>query len=164
MRSTDDMWAGAGRQTTTMKAAAAECTFEEWERRQPEAFTGDVMWKMDALRRAMYALELARGDLRTIKRTWGLDLVAGQLMRAVGSIGANLTEAFSRPTLPDRARFFSYALGSVREGLWWYAACRDALDEDTYRNRIEELARQRRLLVGILKGVHRRMKAPAFRF
>ena len=92
-----------------------------------------------------------------------MDLCASQLFSEVVSIGANLTEGFVRATLPDRARFFSYALGSVRESIWWYAAASGTLDDAAYRRRLDVLSRERRLLVGTLHKTHDRMKNPPFR-
>jgi four helix bundle protein len=46
------------------------------------------------------------------RRTIGL---YDQLYRALGSISANAAEGYSRGTGKDRARFYEYALGSVRE-------------------------------------------------
>ena len=137
--------------------------FEEWEREQLPAFTEDVMWKMVSLRVALYLLDLARLDIEAMRGAYAMDRVATQLYSAVGSIGANLTEGFSRATLPDRARFFSYALGSVRESIWWYAAARGVLEDEAYRRRLVVLARERRLLVGTLRKTHERIKDPPFR-
>ena len=140
-----------------------EIPFDQWEKRQLPEITSDVMWKMDSLRVAFYLLELARSDLPALRRAYGMERVATQLIRAVGSIGANLTEGFSRATLPDRARFFSYALGSVRESIWWYATARDGLDDDRFRRRLAVLVRERRLLIATLRRTHDRMKNPPFR-
>ena len=49
-------------------------------------------------------------------------LVAGQLLRARGSVHAELAEGYGRSTGPDRARFFEDALGSARESREWYLA------------------------------------------
>ena len=140
-----------------------ELSFEEWEKEQLPAFTEDVMWKMVSLQVALYLLDLARLDVEEMRGAFAMERIASQLFSAVGSIGANLTEGFSRPTLPDRARFFSYALGSVRESLWWYAAARGTLDDAAFRRRLEVLSRERRLLVGTLRKTHDRMKNPPFR-
>ena len=46
--------------------------------------------------------------------------LADRLHRAVGSIGANLAEGYSRSSARDRARLYEYALGSAREAREWY--------------------------------------------
>jgi four helix bundle protein len=75
--------------------------------------------------------------------------IAGQLYAAVGSIGANIGEGYSRSSGKDRARIFEFALGSVRESINWYQAARPILGEivPTRLNVLEEL---RRLLLAII--------------
>jgi four helix bundle protein len=48
-----------------------------------------------------------------------LDL-SGQLYEAIGSIGANFAEGYSRSSARDQARFYEYSLGSARESRTWY--------------------------------------------
>ena len=46
--------------------------------------------------------------------------IADQLYRAVGKIRANFSEGYSRGTGKDRAKFYEYALGALRESRDWY--------------------------------------------
>jgi hypothetical protein len=61
-----------------------------------------------------------------------------------------------------RSRFYSYALGSVREAIWWYSALEDELGDRVVVERVESLSRIRRLLVGILKAVQARQGGGGF--
>ena len=81
------------------------------------------------------------------KRT--LDL-SDQLYRAVGSIGANIAEGYSRSTGKDRARFFEYALGSARESRDWYYKSRHVLSEDVLQHRLGYLTEIVRLLITMI--------------
>ena len=78
------------------------------------------------------------------------DGAAEQLLTSVGSIAANIAEGYGRPTVADRARFFSYALGSAREALAWSQALRSAQPHAAIDDRLVRLARVRRMLIGLL--------------
>ena len=94
-------------------------------------FFGDVAWR---------DVTKLMGDRRTL----GL---SDQLYRAIGSIGANLAEGYSRGTGKDRARFYEYALGSAREGRDWYFKSRFVLGESIANHRMELLSQIVRLLL-----------------
>ena len=76
--------------------------------------------------------------------------VAGQLYAAIGSIGANIAEGYSRSSGKDRVRFFEYSLGSVRESMKWYRHSQAVLGEETVTNRLDRLEEMRRLLLAII--------------
>lgn len=121
--------------------------FEEWQETVPEVIRGDALWKMEAYRLAVFAGEIAWIDvtkLMTDRRTLSL---SDQLYRAVGSIGANLAEGFSRGTGKDRARFYEYALGSAREARDWYYKARHVLGEAVAQHRLQFLTQIIRLLL-----------------
>ena len=122
-------------------------TYEEWEAGVPEAIKGDSLWKMTAYRLALFASEIGWHDVTRLmkdRRTLGL---ADQLYRALGSIGANLAEGYSRGTGKDRARFYEYALGSARENRDWYYKGRHILTEAIVGHRLELLTRVIQLLL-----------------
>ncbi|MFQ6040547.1 MAG: four helix bundle protein [Candidatus Poribacteria bacterium] len=58
------------------------------------------------------------------KRTLGL---SDQLYRALGAIGSDIAEGFSRKSGKDKARFYEYGLGSARESRDWYYKGRHVL-------------------------------------
>jgi len=76
--------------------------------------------------------------------------IAAQLYAAIGSIGANIAEGYSRSSGKDRVRFFEYSLGSVRESMKWYRHSRPVLGEETVSDRLDRLEEMRRLLLAII--------------
>ncbi len=119
------------------------------------------MWKLDAYRYALFLLDQMRGDLARLT-TRDTEQSRDQLRRAVASIGSNLAEGYSRPTLADRARFYAYALGSVRESVWWYSALRGELGDEITLARFDLLSRLRRLITGLLKSIQSRLPSTNF--
>src|SRR4051812_17733926 len=101
-----------------------------WEQTCSQAITSDVLWKLDVYRVAMYLIHVARQDCRRGRRSRADPWLLSQLIRAAGSVSANLSEGYSRPTRTDRLRFLGYALGSTRECISWYEALRDELSDD----------------------------------
>ena len=121
--------------------------YEEWERSVPEEIRGDSLWKMEAYRLALFVAHLGWHDVTKLmqdKRTRGL---SDQLYRALGSIGANLAEGYSRGTGKDRARFYEYALGSARESRDWYYKGQHILAETVIQHRLNLLTQIIRLLL-----------------
>jgi four helix bundle protein len=76
--------------------------------------------------------------------------IAGQLYFAVGSISANIGEAYSRSSGKDRALRFEYALGSVRESMEWYDSAEPVLTDAVVSNRVDRLEEMRRILLAII--------------
>ena len=124
-----------------------------WESSCSRSITSDVLWKLDAYRLTLYLLHLTRTDCRTLERSRAGDGIAVQLLRAAGSISANLGEGYSRSTRTDRIRFLSYSLGSARECISWYEAARAMLPEAQLEERLAMLARIRSLLLGLIRAL-----------
>jgi len=76
--------------------------------------------------------------------------LSDQLYRAVGSVGANLAEGYSRGTGKDRARFYEYALGSARESRDWCFKARHILGDEVFQHRLELLTRIIQLLLKMI--------------
>ena len=111
--------------------------YADWAKKVPATITGDRLWRVEAYRLALFAADLGWHDVTKLfqdRRTIGL---ADQLYRALGSIGANVAEGFSRGTGRDRARFYEYALGSARETRDWYYKGRHVVGEKVTEHRIE---------------------------
>src|SRR6266850_689103 len=86
-----------------------------WERSVPEELRSDVLWRSAAYRLATYASDFVWPDLARLEADPRTKGIATQLASAVGSIGANYAEGYSRASGRDRSRIFEYALGSARE-------------------------------------------------
>jgi four helix bundle protein len=124
--------------------------YAEWLKTVPAALTEDSVWKMEAYRLALFAADFAWHDVTTLmqdKRTLGL---ASQLYEAMGSIGANLSEGYSRSSGKDRARFYEYSLGSARESRTWYFDGRHVLSDAVVEHRLQFLTQIIRLLLKMI--------------
>jgi len=64
-------------------------------------------------------LDTLPGDVSTM-------IIAKQLLRSSTSIGANIVEAKGASSKRDFTNFFSYALKSANESLYWLGLLRDA--------------------------------------
>lgn len=95
---------------------------------------------VEAMRIAQADAENARGDALRVES-------AGQLVRAVSSIAANISEGYSRGGTADRRRFFEFALGSARESTVWYEAVAPA----ELQERLARLTSIRRLLLTMIR-------------
>lgn len=124
--------------------------YQEWEPTVSEAIKADSLWKMTAYRLALFLSDLGWHDATRLmqdRRTIGL---ADQLYRALGSIGANLAEGYSRGTGRDRARFYEYALGSARESRDWYYKARYILGDTVAQHRMDLITQVIRLLLTMI--------------
>jgi four helix bundle protein len=106
--------------------------YEEWEDRVPRTIKDDPLWRMKVYRLALFIGELGWKDVTKLYRDQRTITVAGQLYRALGSIGANISEGFSRGAGKARAQFYEYALGSARESRNWYFQSRYISREDVF--------------------------------
>ena len=131
--------------------------------RQPEApvaddagraFNGDPMVRMRLHALAVAASDAAWTDAHSLTRHPVTGGLADQLYRAVGSIGANVAEGYSRSSPRDRARFYEYALGSAREAREWYLRGRNVLEPDRWRLATSRLNEICRMLMAVLRRAH----------
>src|SRR5919108_3369312 len=110
--------------------------YSEWEKTIPEAIRADSLWKMTAYRLALFLSDVGWHDVTKLMKDRRTIALSDQLYRALGSIGANLAEGYSRGTDKDRARFYEYALGSAREARDWYFKARHVLGEEVTSHRL----------------------------
>jgi len=120
--------------------------------------SNDPLFRMRAYRIAVDLLAESFPDVKLLTAEPATARIAGQLYWAIGSIGSNIGEGYSRSTGKDRARFFEFALGSVRESINWYQAARPVLG-DVVRTRLNDLEELRRLLLAIIPR-ERERKSP----
>ena len=121
--------------------------YSDWLKTAPAALTEDSLWKMEAYRLALFAAELAWHDVTKLMRDGRTLGLASQLYEGIGSIGANLSEGYSRASAKDRARFYEYSLGSARESRTWYYEGRAILGEAVVEHRLRFLTQIVRLLL-----------------
>ncbi len=133
-----------------MSNESADVTLMEWERRQPASITGDPLWGLLCYREAMFLLEQTREDVKSFSESSIQAPAVGQLLRAAGSISANIAEGYGRSTIVDRMRYLTYALGSARECISWYQALRPSVEHPKTDERLARLERIRRLTLGLL--------------
>ncbi|MBX3054155.1 MAG: aminotransferase class III-fold pyridoxal phosphate-dependent enzyme [Caldilineaceae bacterium] len=119
----------------------------EWEVNVPEAIRQDSVWRVEAYRLALFLADIAWHDASKLMKVPFSQRVAGQLYDSVGSVGANISEGYSRGTGRDRARFYEYALGSARECRHWYHQSRHALGDEILQHRLGILTQIIRLLL-----------------
>ena len=121
--------------------------YGDWERTVPEVLTSDPAWSMRSCRLAFYLTAVAWDDVRRVGRDRHTAGMASQMYRAVGSVGANIMEGYSKQSGRDQARYYEYALGSARESMLWYYAARHVLDAAVLEQRLQLLSEIRRLLL-----------------
>ena len=125
-------------------------SFGDWEKAAGAKVSGDPLWSVQAYRIALYAMVCHTFDRRSNPHLAGAAAV-DQLTRALGSIGANIAEGYSRASLADRSRFYGYALGSTREAIHWYNSLQIEL-ETVVEDRQATLIQIRRLLLTTLRN------------
>ena len=121
--------------------------YQEWEKSVPATITADSLWKMEAYRLSLFAGDLAWEDATKLMRDRRTRGLSDQLYRAVGSVSSNVGEGYSRSTGRDRAHFYSYALGSAREGRDWYYKGRHVLGESVTNHRLDLMTQIIRMLL-----------------
>ena len=124
-----------------------DLTYEVWAASVPTEIREDSLWKMEAYRLALFAVDVGWRDVTRLMRDKRTVALADQLYRALGSVSGNLAEAYSRSTGKDRARFYEYALGSARESRDWYYKGRHVLSEEVTARRVRLLTQIIRLLL-----------------
>ncbi len=75
---------------------------------------------MKVYRLSLFLGDISWNDISVLYKDGRTKSLSNQLYRALGSIGANISEGYSRRTGKDRARFYEYSLGSARKARDWY--------------------------------------------
>jgi len=125
-------------------------TFESWKEQVPDDIRDDPLWGMRVYQLSLFASDVSWRDAGTLWEQERTQSLADQLYRAVGSVGANIAEGYSRGTGKDRARFYEYALGSARESRDWYYKGRFVLRDKVVEHRLRFMTEIIRLLLTII--------------
>jgi four helix bundle protein len=95
----------------------------------------------------LFLADLGWSDVTKLMKDRRALRLADQLYRAIGGIGSQIAEGYSRGTGRDQARFYEYALGSTRESRDWYYKGRHVIRETVVAHRLNLLAQIARLLL-----------------
>jgi four helix bundle protein len=133
-----------------MTNESIDSALREWEGKQADPITKDPLWTLNCYREALFLIDLVRRDVGDVGKQDPLSAAKAQLLTSVGSIAANIAEAYGRMTTADRTRFLSYSLGSTREAIAWYRTVGASAEYGGIEDRIDRLARVRRMLLGLL--------------
>jgi four helix bundle protein len=112
-------------------------TYEQWAADVPECIRKDILWKMEAYRLALFAYDLIYEDCAALRKDDRTRALISQVVRAAGSISANVEEGYSRNTGRERGRFYEFAEGSAREVRGWYYKCRKQFSDKAVEHRLE---------------------------
>lgn len=124
--------------------------YHEWIDSVPEIITDDQIWNMQVYRLALFIGDIGWRDVTKLYADRRTIALANQLYRALGSIGANIAEGYSRNSDKEKARFYEYALGSARESRDWYYRARYILGEQVADHRMQILTQIIRLLLTMI--------------
>jgi four helix bundle protein len=124
--------------------------YADWMLTVPLDIRQDSLWAQEACRPALFAADLCWNDATKLFRDGRTLSLAAQLIEAVGSIGANLSEGYSRGYQKDRARFYEYALGSARESRTWNFNGRQVLGKTRTQHRLRLHTQIIRLLLSMV--------------
>lgn len=124
--------------------------YTSWLGGVPHELTDDPIWRLPAYRLALFLTTQARADIARIAANTATRPFADQLVRAVGSISANIAEGYGRSFGRERAHLYEYALGSAREARDWYFHCADSLPQPTLEARLACLTRIIRILTAVI--------------
>ena len=124
--------------------------YKEWQLSLPSEITEDPLWHMELYRQALFLSELTWKDAQKLEMAKIAASLSSQLLRAVGSIAANIAEGFSHASKKNQARFYEYALGSARESKVWYIQARHVLGEAVYMHRISLLTHITKQLLSLI--------------
>lgn len=102
----------------------------------PRELTDDPLWQMEVYRLAACVGDLAWQDVGVLVRDQHTVSLSDQLLRAVGSIGANVVEGCRCQSGRDQARFYEYALGSTHESRGWYYLARHKWSQEVVAHRL----------------------------
>jgi four helix bundle protein len=137
-------------------------TYDEWESTIPAAVRQDVIWRVQAYRLALYLSSCAEQDGGPMTHDGRFAQSACQLLRAAGSVAANIAEGYPRQSGRDRIRYYEYALGSAAEVKVWYLNTRTALPPGVVEDRFALLRSITRLLLTMIRSA-RAPKSASFR-
>jgi len=139
--------------------------YEDWVKTVPLEITNDPIWRTAIYRQALFLGDLGWHDASRLAQDRRTIRIADQLYRATGKLSTNICEGFSRASGKDQARFYEYALGSIRETRDWYYKGRYVLGQEVAQHRMRltvEITRQLLTMVPKYRGKSIREEITAY--
>lgn len=149
-----------------MSIVSLKNEFIVWQRDLPVEITSDALWTCAAYRLATFVADRSWDDITRLAADARTANIAAQFGEALGSIGANYTEGYSRRSARDRCRFYEYSLGSARESRDWCFKGRHVIGDARTRETLKLLTRIAQLLTVTIvreRGRATRVKPPRSR-
>ncbi|HEX6304586.1 MAG TPA: four helix bundle protein [Anaerolineales bacterium] len=135
---------------------AKDVAFEDWLVTLPVQVRSDPLWNSAYYRLAMYIYDLAWHDCDLLMKDLRGREVSRQLVRSIGSVSANIEEAYGRGIeSADGLRILRIALGETREARGWYLRAKFLLPNACLNNRIDLLSDLIGMIVNIISNRRR---------
>lgn len=122
-------------------------SYETWEETVHERVRSEPIWAFIGYRKSLFLYDLAWEDCEQLLKDERGKAIAHQLIRAAGSISANVEEGHGRGYGNERNWFFRVAIGSARESKGWYWRGRNLLSPEVFDHRLALLDENIALLV-----------------
>jgi four helix bundle protein len=120
------------------------------------------MNKLDSLRFYQMACELYElcwDDCNVLMKDIRGKEITRQLIRAVGSICANIEEGYGRTSSKEYTRFLSIARGSAQESKGWYTRSNKLLNHEIIKDRTEKLDSIIAMISSTIKTINQKNKS-----
>lgn len=131
--------------------ALKELPFEEWVKTLPDSLRNDPLWKSAYYRLSMYLYDLMWIDVEIINKDFRGREIVHQLVRSVGSVCANMEEAYRRGIgTADFVRIMRISLGELGETQGWYFRARHILGSELLEKRIKVIQQTIALTVKVI--------------
>jgi len=116
-------------------------SYEEWEEAVPQQIRQEMVWKFYGYQKALFLYNLCWHDCEKLLRDPRGRKVASQLIDSVGSVSANMEEAYGRGlTTKEFQQFLRYSVASAKESKGWYFRGRHILDAKVVEHRLNILS------------------------
>lgn len=114
-------------------------SFEAWQESVHACIKNDPLWTLRVNQKALFLYDLTWHDCEHLLRDPRGRTLAGQLVRSVGGIAANIEEGYGRTSDGDNQYHLRIALGEAREARGWYWRGRDLLPPLVVDHRLGQL-------------------------
>jgi four helix bundle protein len=127
------------------------CQVSEDRKRQVERFTDLEVW-----RKSHHLFLALLNDLDPLPPRRSVTILSDQILRSVGSVGANIAEGFNR-SKKKYLNSLDIALGEADETENWLYKLRDAslLDRDSANHRIHECIEIQKMPNGLIRSIRK---------